>query len=196
MFVFPRKLFVAAVCVAAGSLVCLPGASASPSHEAVTAAPTTTEVSQTEQSSHPAVNLRKTNGKYYVNNHEIVLEFNYDSEFYDKTAWYQTHLNIPADPDATIVSAEIGNFNTTWSYSMSKDHVLGVKVVGLNGHVYRASGGAYNDKRASYDVKTTTMMVDPDTGKVFDFLEGNYFYNFGYMKWHFLDRQPVACEGC
>lgn len=196
MFVFPRKLFVAAVCVAAGSLVWLPGASASPSHEAVTSEPTTTEVSQTEQSSHPAVNLRKTNGKYYVNNHEIVLEFNYDSEFYDKTAWYQTHLNIPADPDATIIFAEIGNFDTTWSYSMSKDHVLGVKVINLNGHVYRASGGAYHDQPASYDVEATTMMVDPDTGKVFDFLEGNYFYKYGYMKQHFLDKQPVACEGC
>lgn len=195
MSIFSRKIAMVVAAVVMGSFVCLPSASASASHVA-TVAESSNAVVQSVQSTQPAVTLTKTNGKYYVNNHEITLEFNYDSEFYDRTAWYKSHFNIRSTPTTSITFAEIGDFDTNWGYSMTKDHVLGVRVNNLDGYVYRSCGGAYKDKPDYYSVLETTMMVDPDTGRVFDFLEGNYFYKHGYMNYHFINKQPVTCEGC
>ena len=195
MSIFSRKIAMVVAAVAMGSFVCLPSASASASHVA-TVAESSNAVVQSVQATQPAVTLTKTNGKYYVNNHEITFHFRYDSEFYDQTAWYKSHLHIDATPFTSITSAEVVDFDTNWQYSRSQNNVLAVHASHLNGFVNRQCGGAYHDPPMYTTFDATTLIIDPNTGEVFDYIEFNYFYHFHFMQYYFLNSRPVACEGC
>lgn len=155
-----------------------------------TAASTAKTVTSTQNS----IVLRKHNGNYYVNEHEITFKFGYHSEFYDKTAWYVSHLSTDSTPDTQIISAKVVDFDTTWDYSKSKQNVLAVKAVGLDGYVDRRSGGAYSNEPFTTSFDTTTLIIDPETGEVFDFIEFNYFYKFHYMTYHFTNEHTISIQ--
>lgn len=155
---------------------------------------TTTSTVKTVPSPQNSIVLRKHNGNYYVNEHEITFKFRYHSEFYDKTAWYVSHLSVDSKADTKIISAKVVDFDTTWDYSKSKQNVLAVKAVRLNGYVDRRSGGAYNNKPFTTSFDTTTLIIDPETGEVFDFIEFNYFYKFHYMTYHFTNEHTISIE--
>ena len=192
MFKFSRRLLTLVTAFIVSCSLCTASAFADGFENE--AAHATTSTVKTVPSPQKSIVLRKHNGKYYVNEHEITFKFRYHSEFYDKTAWYVSHLSVDSTPDTQIVSAKVVDFDTTWDYSKSKQNVLAVKAVGLDGYVDRRSGGAYSNEPFTTSFDTTTLIIDPETGVVFDFIEFNYFYKFHYMTYHFTNEHTISIE--
>ncbi|MCU9973427.1 hypothetical protein FYZ34_06120 [Mobiluncus mulieris] len=132
--------------------------------------------------SQSSVVFRKIGDTYYVNDNVISFNFEYYSQFYDKTAWYVSDFRISPTPKLVVEYAYALDYETEWQYSKSKDNVLALHVTGIDGYTDRRCGGVYTDPNDTYKFDETTLIIDPDTGRVFDFIENNYFYKHGFMK--------------
>lgn len=121
------------------------------------------------------------NNDYYVNGHKIDFNYHFENHVSNSAGSINTYMNLISSDSITLHGDWYGfvDFTTNFFGSASANKVLVVTIKDYHSaKVDRYASGAYNDS-AHYSSPQARLIVDPETGKILDMLEPNYYYEYG-----------------
>lgn len=130
--------------------------------------------------------------EYYINGKKIDFSYHFEKHIKNSAGYISTYMNLfPGDsPDIAVYEKEclqqgldeleFIDYKTNFEGGESKDRVLKASVFNITeANVTRYSGGEYEGEDAHYFNNKAVVIIDPETGKVIDMINPNYYYEFG-----------------
>lgn len=121
------------------------------------------------------------NGTYYTNGNVVDFLYHFENYIANAAGTINTYMDLIPSTDFKIGADWFGfvDYTTDFFGSESKDDVLVVTIYDIHSAtIWRTASGEY-DHSAYYTTPYTQVIIDPDTGKVLDMLELNYYYEYG-----------------
>lgn len=131
------------------------------------------------------VTYRPNENKYYVNDTQMDFSYLYTHSFSDGHSGTHstTRMSVDERSDTYVhidsdegYDVRFGSYTTTFPNNRSINNCIKLTVNKISGYMYRSSSGLHSGPQANYHFSYATLIIDANTGKVYDLLEPNYFY--------------------
>lgn len=129
-----------------------------------------------------AILERDSSGRLFVNGNLVDFTYDFHNTVSNSAGTINTYMVLyPGSSPGVAADDWFGfvDFTTNFFGSQSKNKVLVLTLTNIDKvKIDRYASGAYNDS-AHYSTDYARIIIDPETGKILDLLDPNYYYDYG-----------------
>jgi len=141
---------------------------------------------------------KNENNEYFVNGNLIEFKYDFEHHVSNSGGTANTYMHLYPNENLEVGADWFGfiDYTTDWFGAESRNRVLVVTMLNskyeedsrMIAVVDRYTSGAYidPDERSHYKLPYCQMIIDPETGKVIDLLEPNFYYEQGNQSFKYI----------